>query len=320
MVLSMSQSAFPAPPAANNFNLGIHQDTFKQLVEKEINHWIHRREICPAWSIPRNRDETNRHYTERRDSLWQSESARLTQQLATDLAHQLQTSWSLATPVGVTYGSYIDISRAMQSVQELAWKARDSHAFFDYLDHMARIIGHTDLVPGQARENISESRIFPTDKPRRTSSRFVHANSLFLSCTAPLVVYPRMDQIPASSPEREDEPRKGEENESPISSLLVRLSAKASQSHQREYIQELRSSTESNMVPCTSSSWRSDPNTFLRAAQDRVSEIRAAIDTALRGGSIAHQICLSAGVYPRLSPVFILRRLTRGHWGKLSRE
>lgn len=320
MVLSMSQSAFPAPPAADNFNLGIDRDTFQRLAEKEINHWVHRCDICPAWSIPRNEPETYQQYTERRNSLWQSESTRLTRQLATDLAHQLQTSWSLATPVGVAYGSYIDISRAMQKVQELAWKARDSHAFFDYLDHMARIIVNTDLVPSQARENISESRIFPTDKPRQTSKRFADADSLFLSCTAPRVVYPRMDQIPAPSPGNEDESRKGKENESPISSLLVRLSAKASQSHQREYIQELRASAESNMVPCTSSSGRSDPSTSLRAAQDRVSEIRAAIDTALRGGSIAHQICLSGGVYPRLSPVFILRRLTRGHWGKLSRE
>ncbi|KAK0738067.1 hypothetical protein B0T18DRAFT_394422 [Schizothecium vesticola] len=320
MVLSMSQSAFPAPPAAEDFNLDIHRETFQRHAEREINHWIHRREICPAWSIPRNWGETNRQYAERRDSLRQSESARLTRQLAADLASQLQFSWSLATPAGNTYSSYIDISRAMQKVQKLAWKARDSHAFFDYLDNMARIISHADLMPDQARGNISESRILPTDKPRQTSRRFVDAGSLFLSSPAPRVDCPRLKQIPAPSPEREDESQKRKENGCSLYPLLVRLSKKALQSHQREYIQELRGSAESNILPCTTSSGRADPNTLLQVAHDLVNKIRTTIDTALSGGSIAHEICLSAGVYPRLSPVFILGRLTGRHWGKLSRE
>ncbi|KAK1833383.1 hypothetical protein QBC39DRAFT_424743 [Podospora conica] len=321
MVLYLKQST-PALLASGDFDLDIHRDTFQRYTKQEIKAWIRPRENSPAWSIPRNPGETNRNYAERRTSVWQSESEKLANQLAINLSNQLRVSWILVVPPGIACGPYFDISKAMRKIQELALKARDSHSFFDYLDLVARTISGAELMSDQLREGISESRILPTNKPLQINKRFVGARSLFSSCIPPRVDYPKLRQIHAPNPKREDKLLKGDENKRPLSSLslLVRLSGKASQSHQREYIEELRGSAESNIVSRAISSCPVGPGTPLRPAAEIADEIRTAIDTALIGGSIAHQICLSANMYPRLSPIFILARLTRGHWKNLSEE
>jgi len=322
MVLSMPEpSTSICPPAEPSFNLAITRATFKGDATEVASRLVHGREECPEWRRPRNHGETNREYITRRHNLWCSESERLKSRFVDDLNTQLNGAWILRTPTGEPYGSYMDVASIMQSVQDLARTAKRSHDFFGYLDDVAAILRQTDLMPAQDRTKISETRPLPTDKLPDLSKRFISANSLF-SCPAPSFDRPKLAHCVAQH-SAESPGKTMQEQARPVSSLLERLWKKASQDHQRAYIQELRGSAESIGVSSAVSAGTVslvDPSPTAQTPKKPANKIAAAINKALTGGSVARDICLAAGMYPRLSPVFALGRLARAHWGSLSRE
>ncbi|KAK0723613.1 hypothetical protein B0T26DRAFT_811927 [Lasiosphaeria miniovina] len=322
MVLSMPEpSTSVCPPAEPSFNLAITRATFKGDATKVVSRLAHRREECPEWRLPRNHGEKNRAYITRRHNLWYPESERLKSRFVDDLNTQLNGAWILQTPAGEPYGSYMDVASIMQFVQDLARTAKRSHDFFSYLNDVAAILRQTDLMPAQDRTKISETRPLPTDKLPDLSKRFISASSLF-SCPAPSFGRPKLAHCVAQH--SAESPGKAMQDQArPVSSLLERLWKKASQNHQRAYIQELRGSAESIGVSSAVSAGtvsRVDPSPTAQTAKELANKIAAAIDKALTGGSVAREFCLAAGMYPRLSPVFTLGRLARAHWGSLSRE
>ncbi len=53
------------------------------------------------------------------------------------------------------------------------------------------------------------------------------------------------------------------------------------------------------------------PSPTAQTPKELANKIAAAIDKALTGDSVAREFCLTAGMYPRLSPIFALWRLAR---------
>ena len=51
-----------------------------------------------------------------------------------------------------------------------------------------------------------------------------------------------------------------------------------------------------------------------------VDEIRSSIDCALGSTSTIQATCQAVGFYPRISPVFLLQRLTRSFWSELEAD
>lgn len=319
MVVSQS-SRRVLPPAEDSFDLRLRRERFREEAQARVDNLSYPVHSCPEWDFARYSSESQHRYKERRNQAWATKSKALKARFTAALANQLIVSWTLTTPTGEPYGSYFSVGTVMQRLQHLAEMCRRSETFCFYLHDLADLVKSAARLPDRHRDNISDPRTLPVDKPRCTNKRFVGANSLFSLYQAPQVGRPTLEQISATDPEAKNEAVEGDEKGRPLSSLLGRLVGKASQSHQIEYIEELRRSAESYIVPSAVLPSRDEHDAAPRDPHHLAHEIRTAIDTVLSGGSIADEICLSAGMYPRLSPVFILDRLTRTHWGKLSRE
>jgi hypothetical protein len=111
-----------------------------------------------------------------------------------------------------------------------------------------------------------------------------------------------------------------------LDSLYDQLSRVCSRKpHQVAYIEELRSSsgsTASSRLQLKQRSMIFDLGSvlgvYLHECKLRAEEIRHEIDKVLSGGqSLVDATCQAANLYPRISPIFLLQRLTRVFWNEL---
>jgi hypothetical protein len=113
-------------------------------------------------------------------------------------------------------------------------------------------------------------------------------------------------------------------DKSPLTSLFDQLERICSQkAYQIAYIDELRSSSGSTVssrrrLGQGATALETVFEDYLLQCKQAAEKIRSSIDEVLRGQSIADTACQGTSLYPRISPSFLLQRLTRGFWDDLS--
>ena len=252
-----------------------------------------------------------------------------------DFVHDLQKQHpckSVLVPHNFRYQRYIKIWAICDNVQQLFLETYRNHRLDKYLDELLHEMSRVQIVPINLP---SESRLqlavqpMPTGSKLRLSSRIGHVTfDSLLSRRAPTTSRPPAADFSAYFCRIH-----GATEESRLAVLLKKLKGATSKGetaarHKERYIEDLRQSSEAH---------RSDERSIgtarlhgdvdargvallahRSACHERVHEIRQAIDDCLQGTSIAEKAAHASSVWPRVSAVCLLQRLSRHHWNRLS--
>ncbi|KAK0715939.1 hypothetical protein B0H67DRAFT_645624 [Lasiosphaeris hirsuta] len=312
--ISVFAQAEMLPPPDLTFDLDISRATLHDRLVNVTNASTKTLEECREYAWTKRHDESVRSFENRRGREWRLNSDAMASKFVDELQIQLGRSWTVAVPTNACYyRSYLDVDKIMPRVRDVAEMTRRSEAFHTYLTTLSRKLGEIGIMES------CELGAAPSRTSDRPSSRpgLVSATLLF-SQPAPPSDHPRPDLFSAPCTESQ-EPEKKHVH---LSALVDELSEVGNlQGHQISYIDELRRSMASPAAPRHTANIPEGGllSRNLQRAQERHDSIRHHLQLALTGTSIAHQLCHDAGVYPRISPIFLLQRLTRSFWGQLSR-
>lgn len=235
----------------------------------------------------------------------------MTSRFVDELQTQIGLSWTVDVPTNASYRSYLHVNQIMPGVRTLVETARRSEAFLTYLALLSKKLGKIDIMES------CESKVASTYASDRPSSKLglVSAISLF-SQPAPYFDQPRPDLFPTLCTSIQEPEKKHVR----LSALVDKLSGLGNlQGHQTSYIDELRRSMASPAaLQHTTDVPEGGLSQNLQRAQERYDSIHS-LQLALTGTSIAHQLCNEAGIYPRISPIFLLLFQPRLKPGVLTR-
>jgi len=312
--ISVFAEADMFPPPDAQFDLDINRATLQRELTRVTNDGRKDLEKCPEYRWSKQRHESVREFERRRDREWASNSRAAVSKLVGELQTQVGQSWAVYTPASSNYRSYLRVDQIMPKVLDLVETARRSEAFRGYLGLLSEKLGKVGVI------KISEPAVVSVPSSDRPSSRTgaVSAGSLF-SLPAPYCDRPLPDALPPSQPAEIRE--SNIQGHARLSALVDKLSGASNlQEHQASYLAELRRSIASPVTtqPDAIVPEAGDLTKSLQEALDRYSSLRRGVELSLASTSIAHQVCIDAGVYPRISPLFLLQSMTRGLWRQLS--
>ncbi|KAK4220947.1 hypothetical protein QBC38DRAFT_155242 [Podospora fimiseda] len=300
-------------PPSGKFNLNINRSTLRNNIMNIVNSGKKNLEECgdyPSWT--QSWGESVRSFEERREVEWRKKLNATTAEFVNNLTRQTKQSWVVHIPESRDYQSYLHIDQIAPAVLAVVEMARRSEAFKLYLASLSTAMGKLGILDS------FESAIFPNRVRMRPLSRpgFVSASSLF-SQPAPRSEFPRPDIFPNLLTEAQQL----EQNHARLSDLVDSLLVDGNlQPYQASYLDELRCSMAS---PIAKGHGITIPDNLV-GNLDRALEVYNSLWRALQLGlmdtSIASQLCKDAGLYPRISPMFVLQRLTRTFWAKLSNQ
>ncbi|KAK3317279.1 hypothetical protein B0T19DRAFT_389380 [Cercophora scortea] len=314
------------PPPGSSFDLDVNLSTLLGITTKIVERNAKPFDKCPEFPQAREM-QGDRGLYNRRYQAWQTEK----DAMIDDFVSELQAQWSAArlttAPQNRNYDAYIDVEKSMEHYQQKLALARRSEQFSLYLDQLAQEMRSAGTLTSQTTEVESEGEA-ENAEPTTISpilnegSRrgFIDADSIF-SRKAPSTDLP--------NPERFLDlildVREASEDQAGLNSLLEELSHLPNlQPHQLSYIEELRSSSKSPAIPRKRVNEAPYIQSLLRKHQTQcrgaVHAIRHAIDEALKWQSVGESVSDGAGLFPRISPVFLLRRLTKDLWETVSRD
>ncbi|KAK4182710.1 hypothetical protein QBC35DRAFT_546309 [Podospora australis] len=328
MAIANAQGSFGpslAPPTEESFDLSKHRSTLPGLFHGVVTPNTFSFCQCPEQFLPRKSWENEGQCSRRRHKAWQQQTAKLSNLFVLNLQNQSNFTWTVATPTGHPYSEYMDVNAIMDQVHTIVDLARRTHAFRDYLELLSAEIEQLPvrekaLTQSASCPGISE---YP-DSPSPT--KFVDARGLFLR-QAPNTQRPVADKfidlLAVSKQSDSKETRKAD--------FLERLEGSCCQAygHQRAYINELRQSSLSvttvnrRMNPCvTSEDLKLRLDKHLCKCSDQRDAMFQAICTTLneQHQSIAESISHSVGMFPRVTPVLLLRLLSADHWTDTSTD
>lgn len=302
------------PPTNPDFNLEISQHNLFDRLMSVTKNARKKLEECSEYTWSRRQGESVRSFEERREREWRKSSNAMTSKFVNELKSQVERSWTgYIIPTGASYSSYLHLDQIRPQVKSLVETARRTEAFRKYLTSLSTRM--RKIVIMKSCEPAVSVPIRSPDKPF-SSPGFVSAASLFLQSTTHSD-RPRPDLFSAQRTEAQGPGP--EQTHVRLSALLDDLSRVPSlQAYQASYIAELRRSMASPVAPRHDMSVPESLSKNLKRARKRYDSVRRGLELALTGTSIAYQICNDAGVYPRISPIFLLQRLTRSFWSHLS--
>ncbi|KAK4160024.1 hypothetical protein QBC43DRAFT_326010 [Cladorrhinum sp. PSN259] len=300
------------PPPDLKFNLEINRGTLGDLLMGATENGRKDLEECPEYTWTKRQNESELSFQNRRQQEWEKNSNALTNEFVTELKGQVNLSWTVNVPTGASYRSYLQVDQIMSKVRDLVEMARRSEAFRTYLSSLCSRMGKIDVMES------CEPRSAPFVASRRPVSKpgFVSATTLF-SQPAPHSKRPEPDIFPTLRTETQG----SEQRHVRLSALIDDLSEVGGlQTYQASYLGELRCSMASEVPPRHDTAIPEDLFRNLNWARKEYECVRRGLQLALMGPSIAYQVCNDAGVYPRISPIFLLQRLTRSLWTQLSKQ
>ncbi|KAK0613589.1 hypothetical protein B0T14DRAFT_591458 [Immersiella caudata] len=305
--ISVFAQANMLPPPDDKFDLTITRATLDHDLTRVANGGKKDRKKCPEQRLTKMLNESVRELERRRDREWASKSQAAVKQFVGELTDQVSRSWTVHTPSGSNYRSYLAVDQIMPHVTGLVETARRSEAFRDYLSLLSKTMHGLDVTKSSEPVLVSAR---PSNRPPSRPG-VVSAASLF-SVPAPYADGP----ISGALPTVRTEVRQPDLDHSRLSALVDELSRDENrQEHEASYISELRGSIAARPDAVVNEASHSES---LEEAQKRFDSVRQRLELALAGTSIADRMCIDAGYYPRVSPVFLLQRLTRRFWSKLS--
>lgn len=311
-----------SPPYGPTFDLDINRETLPRLVGSIVDRLSKARTESPEQNLGRRPDESFRDFDRRRDSVWKNKLRVIKDDFLAALKRQYSNSWNVGTPQTSTnspFDRYLKVSEIMVKVRAVVDQAHRSEKFIDYLDRVvARMAAAPSMSPGgPPRRPILDE---PFNDPPASVTGFIDRCSLFKH-PAPSAVPSNPDPCPHPQTAI-DAP---EESHASLHQLIDDISQlEGPQRFQHSYIQELRRSADSfttAQVPALKVD--ADPGLLALNAehlQKQTNGIRRNIKESLSGNSIASQISSAAGVYPRISPAFLLEQLSRARWPHLPQD
>ncbi|KAL2261316.1 hypothetical protein VTK26DRAFT_4409 [Humicola hyalothermophila] len=305
------------PPSETPFNCSYSRDTLPQIVQTVVEAHVRRLESCPEASLPQRSWESAKAAKQRRYQAWKSKTGAMVRDFMADLAAQWERGWTISTPTTARYSSHLRVDDMMPAIREAVRLARTTALFEQYLDKLVKELKNMSCLPFEDSRMLDISTTGSGNKRPSVASGFVSACSLF-SQPAPSTQRPR----PESFSHLHTRSLQTLGNKGLLADLLDRASQLSNQHpYQVSYIKQLRDSSRSTVAPRYQLNEES-VNTqmfeeHLLKCQGEVEELRADIDRSLSAQSLAAQICQASGLYPRVSPVFLLQRLTRTFWETL---
>ncbi|KAK4211357.1 hypothetical protein QBC37DRAFT_389750 [Rhypophila decipiens] len=319
---------FPPPDA--KFDLTVTRALLPEITRKIVEEGSKGLDDCPERDLDRRADESDGHYDRRQKETWRDNSSKAVRDFSNDLAAQTRSSWTVSPPGDRRYSTYLNIALIMEGVREKVEMARRTDAFMAHMNSVQNELLRWEVVKPSTKV---ASRVSPSTPPS-SKLAFVGAMSLFSS--GPEGAGARL-MMSLDCPELRDLTARClalRDSEADKSHCLAPLVDDLSQSHspqsfQSSYLAELRRSMAS-AVPTSQVSLQRDGEFIqeiqgvlgrnLAAASERHNAMYSEIGLALSVSSLAGQVCQGAACYPRLSPVFLLQRLTRAFWNQLSKQ
>ncbi|KAK0630434.1 hypothetical protein B0T17DRAFT_589950 [Bombardia bombarda] len=300
-----------------DFNLHFTWDTMAANARRIVEENKYKMEQCPEGNLPQDQSEKKHEYDARRFAAWKPNS----KSMASSFVSELNGQWA-SRPTAVTqpsrrnYDSYMDVGAILKEIGNVRVYASNTAWFHKYLDVVVKKLANVDIlpalpaVPGPA-PGFSLALTGPRDK-----ATFIDAIELFLSMPAPSTERPLPELFEDLLGDVHAQ-AVGAEN-ARLGSLLDELSTPDMQVFQHNYVEELKRSLVS-IEPtgglCFAGS-QTAPARFeqhLQICQERSDAIYRAICNALGGSEstrLSNRVCDIARLWPRISPVFLLQRLT----------
>ncbi|KAK3305905.1 uncharacterized protein B0T15DRAFT_556437 [Chaetomium strumarium] len=318
------------PPTEEHFNLAYTKSTMPWRAKEIIESCLKGFQQCPEANMPRLSHEGESTAATRRREAWKARSTQLASMFASELEGQWRCNWwksppcwTVTEPTGDQYASYTDVDAIMLEVNKALLLVRGTEAFNKYLDDLIGELNRMSPLScadfeQQKRTLDSHDGPVEPEEERVLRPGFVRASALF-SRRAPSTQRPQ----PADFTELYDRVTQTAGDSSPLDVLLNRLSALCGQKpYQMAYIDELRCSSSS--MATFRYQLRQELGGLMTTFEDYLlqckrtaEEIRCSIHETLAGESISDGLSQAAALYPRISPVFLLQRLTRGFWEDL---
>ncbi|KAK4120622.1 hypothetical protein N657DRAFT_665989 [Parathielavia appendiculata] len=280
------------PPSEDHFDLEYNVSSMRQRMDKIVEQYLHPFENCPEANIRKKSHESKSAVSQRRYLTWKSESNKTAKSFVSDLETQWRQAWTVSTLTSQDYRRYFDVDSIMAKVREALELARRTSAFERYLDSLVSELGQMSLFSWKDDQDASNSDETSTPAPstkRPQPQNFSHLLDKVTDAagdTNPLTglldrLFQLCDQKPYSSV-------------SSVNSASPRIRL-------REGTSELEAAFEEYLTSC----------------KQATSKIRRSIGDTLGGKSVAEEVGQGALLYPRISPIFLLQRLSRVFWNNL---
>ncbi len=306
-------------PDEECFDLSYKIASMRTTVDTIVASHSHSLEQCPEARLEKKPLETKRQFHQRRSQTWKSCSSEMAKRFASALAVQWSQRWTVFTPTDENYGVYMDVNAIMKRVRAALDLARRTDLFEKYLADLEAQLKKMDLCTTE--EPAQDASGLTNSEPHPSKLGFVAASALF-SRPAPSTPRPQAMNFAHLCHQMVDTAGKKDA----LSGLFDQLSQVSDRKpYQAAYIDELRSSSCSTT---SSRSWLREGLTGLETVFENhlleckraADEIRSSIDSALGSTSTIQTTCQAVGFYPRISPVFLLQRLTRSFWTELEAD
>ncbi|GAB1318054.1 ubiquitinyl hydrolase 1 [Madurella fahalii] len=309
------------PPMDLRYNLKYTKQSLGGIVRTIVDRDLYRFERCPEKDLPAVRGETRKEAQSRRRRIWKSRSNGLVAAFVSKLESQWSRGWTVTTPTDEAYQYYMDVNSIMCRVRDAVGLAQSSAHFSDYLDLLTEELDRMSFISSnESQDGPSQDcpSLHSERQPDSSRPGFVQHSALF-SRPAPSARRPQLEDFTHLC---QLATQRSEDNHL-FSRLLDHLSQLSGQQpYQAAYVKELRNSSRSASIPRSQLAkghvnLRSVFDGYLIRCRCEAEQIRKSIDEALRGRCIAEDICHASGLYPRISPVFLLQHLSRAFWGNL---
>lgn len=316
------------PPSEEYFDLNYSVASLPAIVETIVEKHLCDFSRCPEANLLRLQGETKKEARQRRRSIWRCKVSEMTQSFLTELEDQWYSGWAVMTPDQEDYATYFEVESIMSEVRDVVALARRTHLFWEYLNALVQALSKTSTLPPPDHDKIPlivDVSPLVENRQRKTSGLGFLSSSALFSQPAPATHRPK----PLGYSHLYHQEVHVAEDGGPVGGLLDRLSQLCAQQgygeYQSAYIDELRRGSLSSSIsryhlngefPELRRMLEED----LIKCQTEAREMRGKIDEALKGHSITSQVCLASGMYPRISPIFLLQRLSRMFWGQLSQD
>ncbi|KAK3904432.1 hypothetical protein C8A05DRAFT_13694 [Staphylotrichum tortipilum] len=316
-----------SPPMETHFNLDRTLSLMHNRVNEMVREHIRPLQHCPEAQLPRLNNESKKAGKARRNQLWKSKSIQVASLFTSALASQWRRQWTVSVPTDVEDAEvYLHVETIMHDVSNELVIARRTYrfkqyvrAFVDKLTQMRCDPGDNEDAPMAESPPLLSRPDFQHTQQSPQPRAIVSCNALFSQTTPPPTVRPK----PVSFRHLYDLVTQSIGEQAHLPNLFDTLARLCADNPPRlAYLADLRTSSTINT---SRPSLKDAPIhalmlLHLHDCVETTTSLHIRITNALTASAspidpLAHQITL----YPRLTPLFLLQRLTRPHFRTLPR-
>ncbi|KAL2192964.1 hypothetical protein P885DRAFT_64434 [Corynascus similis CBS 632.67] len=137
-----------APPLERQFNLEYEISTMLDRVDRIIQKSMYKLSQCPEASLPKLAHESKQHASRRRSYVWKDKSDGMAKSFRSKLEAQWCQGWTVTTPTGDAYSSYMDVNTIMREVSTALGHARRTMDFRDLCTKVPHATNNAEPLTG----------------------------------------------------------------------------------------------------------------------------------------------------------------------------